>query len=182
MNGTPGAPTDGKLSLDEPALFLTTQSTLPVLTSLAFAFSVGAIALAANRDWPQTDFPLLAISNKQLGAHCFGFAALMFLFATNACVRSHSWDYGALSPERIKELNLTDDSHYKDRCYTNRNDWHRFAAVTYNAGALLLLVGLAALFWKIYPVLSFVYAGCAMIFATVKAATWCIAWYVRRTS
>jgi hypothetical protein len=149
--------------LDRPALFITTQTTLPVLTSLAFAFSVGAVALAAGQDWPRTDLPRLPWSNKEVAVTCFGVAALMFLLATNACVRSHAWDYGALSPERIAELELSSDAAYKERCNDKRNVWHQFAAVTYNLGALLLLTGLASLFWGVYGLLSLIYGGVVVV-------------------
>lgn len=149
--------------LDRPALFITTQTTLPVLTSLAFAFSVGAVALAAGQDWPRTDLPRLPWSNKEAAVTCFGVAALMFLLATNACVRSHAWDYGALSPERIAELELSSDDNYKKRCKNKRKGWHQFAAVTYNLGALLLLIGLASLFWGVYGLLSLIYGSVVVV-------------------
>jgi hypothetical protein len=146
-------------TLDRPALFLTTQTTLPVLTSLAFAFSLGAVALAAGRDWPLTDLPVVPWSNKQVAVTCFGIAALMFLIATNACVSSHAWDYGALSPERITELHLSEEAAYKQRCQKKRNLWHKVAALSYNGGALLLLAGLAALFQGVHDFLSVIYGA-----------------------
>jgi hypothetical protein len=51
----------------EPALFVTTQTTIPVLTQLMVAFSLAAVGIAASSNWSATiRFPFHELTTKEI--------------------------------------------------------------------------------------------------------------------
>lgn len=142
---------------DEPALFITTQTTIPQLTAIMFAFSLAMLAFSASAEWPDKSI-LIGITTKNLAFALLGVSAFFFIIATTSCVKSHAWDYWALSKERRDDDGLSNDENYKNRCKSRSRSWHRLAVWTYNLGFMTVMLGVFFLFWPISRITSVTFA------------------------
>jgi hypothetical protein len=134
----------------EPALFTTTQTTIPILTQIMAGFSLAAIAIAASAA-SSISIPCLPfeLTTKGVSLALIGLSALLFLFATEACIKSQAWDYFVLSEDRRKFIDLSDTEDYIDKCLTERDSWHRIAVWSYRLGIISIMLGTAFLFWPL---------------------------------
>lgn len=137
----------------EPALFLTTQTTIPILTQMMVAFSLAAVAIAASATW-STPIPLLDATTKDLSLWFIALSVLFFVFATEGCIKSHSWDYFAVSLERREYWNYKDTREYIDKCVNHSKRWHSRAVWSYRIGVFLIVLGAASLFWPLSRITS----------------------------
>jgi hypothetical protein len=155
---------------DEPALYITTQTTIPILTTLMFTFAVAMIGVIASGKWPISVLPLspsYQVNTRDVAYVLIGVSALLFIFATEACVRSHAWDYFAISDEHRKFSNISEDEGYKHDCSYHSRVWHAFAALAYTFGLILIMCGIGVLFLRvsyIISILSFSYASIETLF------------------
>lgn len=133
--------------ITEPALYLTTQTTLPQLTALLFALSIALIAVSINIDWNAEPLPLISLGNTEAALFLFSLSAMLFVFSMSACVKSHAWDYFSLSEERREYLGIGRDKKYISNCQERRNYWHSRAVRSYFCGFIFLLIGIILLFW-----------------------------------
>jgi hypothetical protein len=138
---------------DQPALFITTQTTIPQLTALMFAFSLAMLAFATSAEWPDTSL-LIGITTKNFAFALLGVSAFLFIIATTSCVKSHAWDYWTLSKERRDDDGLSDDVNYKQRCKKRSHAWHRIAVWSYNSGFILVILSVSLLFWPVSKITS----------------------------
>lgn len=136
------------LTPDEPALYLTVQATLPRLTTSMFAFSLAAIGFLAKGGWEDQSVPLLwfTLSTHQVSFACFGLAVICFHLATEGCVKSHAWDYEALSKDRRASEGISDDAHYKERCRVKLEKVFRRTVWAYRFGFFFVMIGCSVLF------------------------------------
>ncbi len=144
---TPQNPTGAKAT--EPALYVTTQTTIPILTQIMAGFSLAAIGVAGSATWSETLPLLYQPSTKNISLSLLSISALLFLFATEACVKSQAWDYYALSDERRKFDDLRDTVNYISVCINESHKWHRIAVWSYRFGIISIMLGVAFLFWPI---------------------------------
>ncbi|MCK6630141.1 MAG: hypothetical protein L6R45_33820 [Anaerolineae bacterium] len=135
-----------KKQVTEPALFIIAQNTLPLVTTVMFAFTAAMIGIVATRNTPgfqdNSSLILLVV------------AALLFLFASEACAKSLAWDYYSLSEERRKADNLSDAEIYIKYCARQSEFWFKIAVWTYRIGLGVVLFGVAVLLWPISYIAS----------------------------
>jgi hypothetical protein len=132
----------------EPALLLTVQNTLPVLTTLLFTLSLAMIGFIGTAEkWLYFDLPTGG-SSKDLALWLLSASAFLFLLTATCCVKAHAWDYYSITLERRKEEGLSSEGRYKNRCWTYSWLWHKVAIWSYTFGVFALLLGVAILFWK----------------------------------
>jgi hypothetical protein len=150
----------------EPALFITAQTTIPTLTEIMSAFSIGLIAIVAA--FSGTSNPLLwGITLKDLALVMLGFSALLFWLATESCIKSQAWDYYAVSKERRTADNLSTEADYIASCLEVSRDWYVRAVYAYRFGGISMILGVAILFWPISRLTSVamgLYVPCYEIF------------------
>jgi hypothetical protein len=143
-----------KKLFDEPALYITTQTTVPLLTTVMLTFSAVLIAIAAlNLTKLSVLLPLIHVSLSDAALTSLSIAALLFVFTTEGCVKSQGWDYFAVSQERRDFENLEDAPAYKEYCLRRSKLWHTLAAWAFNYGTFFQLLGVMFLVW---PFASFV--------------------------
>ncbi|MGE0013233.1 MAG: hypothetical protein AB7S62_13485 [Azoarcus sp.] len=155
-------------TVDQPALFIATQTTIPTLTGIASALCLGAVALAASDRWPQRCVPWLDIASGQVAILFLSIAAFAFLLAAHCCVNSHAWDIHAMSDARRSDWGIDNTPAYTKRCIQRCKLWHVLAASSYNIGNTTMLIGLCALFLKVAPLVSALSA--TILIATLAAA------------
>lgn len=155
-------------SVDQPALFIATQTTIPTLTSIASALCLGAIALAASDGWPGTVMPWLDVPSTNLAILLLSVAAFAFLLTAHCCVSSHAWDIHAMSDQRRSDWEIDQTPEYTQRCIERCMLWHVLAAYSYNTGSTFLLLGLCVLFLDVAPVVSLL----AVIFLVTSLVDW----------
>jgi hypothetical protein len=157
----------------EPALFLTAQGTLPRLTTAMFAFSLAAIGLVGRTDWPAWHYTLgeYEFSTTTIAFALFAVAVLAFHRATEGCVKTHGWDYFALSAERRKGEGISDHADYIGDCRTRMTLWFRRTIIAYRLGFLAVMTGAAVLFAPMSPVaaaiIALYVAGSLLYWATI---------------
>ena len=158
---------------DEPALFITTQKTLPVLTTLMFGFSMGMLAIAATVEL--TPIILLStVTNIDAAYILLGLSAMLFIESTASCVKSHGWDYYSISMERRDNENISKVESYIKMCLKRNKLWHLIAAYCYNIGLFTVLSGAAFL------ALSFSKIAALIITATIVANLYFLIFSIRR--
>jgi uncharacterized membrane protein YqjE len=133
----------------EPALFLATQTTIPVLTQMMAGFSLAAVAIAASATWSATIPFLFQPTTREVSLVLISLSVLFFIFATTACIKSQSWDYFAVTEERRNYDNLQDTATYINKCLRERKTWHGIAVRAYRLGVLSIILGAAFLFWPL---------------------------------
>lgn len=137
-------------TLDQPALYLTTQTTLPALGALAAGFNFAAIGFVLTvTGITHSVIPFVGLNTKEISIFLLTLSSFLFLFSVTACVKSHAWDYHALSNEQRSALEISTDIGYQSRCDNRSRLWHRFAAWSYNSATFIFLFGLSALMWDI---------------------------------
>lgn len=135
---------------DQPALYVTTQTTLPALSALAAGFNFAAIGFVlTDTGITHSVIPFVVLDTKEISIFLLTVSSFLFLFSVTAWVKSHAWDYHALSTEQRSALEISIEEHYKSRCNTRSRLWHRFAAWGYNTATFLFLIGLSAMMWDI---------------------------------
>lgn len=139
---------------NEPALFATTQVTVPVLTTAMFAFSLAVIGIASDSGWQSIPLPLMGLQTKDIAFVLLGVSALSFLSATEACIRSHAWDFYAIPTGRLKIEKISEDPSYIAHCMSQNRLWHKYAVWAYRAGFVSVLSAVVVLFWPVSPVTS----------------------------
>jgi len=175
-----------------PALFLSTQSTIPRLTAILASFSLAMIAIAVRGGWESSsiEFRGIQLQSLPIAVALLGTAALLCIVSTEACVNSHGWDYSGLSSDRITDWNLPprSDAAYAALCAGRTRLWHRIAVWCYGLGSMFCLLGLAIIFWPEERAISWVllgYLGLRFVFALVcrflpERALTIGDWFVRR--
>lgn len=133
---------------NEPALFITTHEAIPILTTLMFGFSIAMIGVASDSAWQSHSLTLLVLQSdtKSLAFILLSVSAVIFLFATEACLKSYAWDYFSIPDEYRKFEHLSEDDYYKKRCISRSRLWHMFAVWAYGAGFAFAMLGVAFLF------------------------------------
>lgn len=142
----------------EPALYVTTQTTLPVLTQLMAAFSLAAVGIVASSTW-STTIPFLQLTTKEISLGLFATSVFLFVIATESCIKSHSWDYFSVSDERRKFWNLSTDPPYIEKCLKLSKLWHSRAVWFFRVGVFLSILGAAFLVWPLSRMTSWLIAG-----------------------
>jgi hypothetical protein len=134
--------------LDEPALLLTVQTTVPVLTTLLFTLSLTILGfLFTVEKWPDYNILGTGIMTKDVALWMLSLAAFLFLLVVVACVKSHAWDYHTLSKERRSDEKLSSEEHYVAKCENHAWSWYKAAIVGFYIGTSCLMAGVAALFY-----------------------------------
>jgi hypothetical protein len=163
--------------LDEPALPLTIQTTIPVLTSLLFTLSLAMLGFIVSVEkWPSWVLPVIGSSSKDVVLWLLPLSAFLFLFTATGCVKAQAWDYFSIGSERRTEEKLSNEQVYVNKCYNYSWTWYKVAIWSYTFGVILLLLGIAVLFWpvsRITSVMALVSIGLPLI---VKLAD---AWFSR---
>jgi uncharacterized protein YegP (UPF0339 family) len=153
----------------EPALLITTQTTVPVLTQLMVAFSLAAVGIAASSDLHTTiRFSLFELTTREITLGLFVVSVFLFVFATESCIRSHSWDYFAVSDERRRFLGFSDDRQYIMKCLKLSETWHALAVWSFRVGMLFTIVGAAFLVWPLAHRSSYLIAVCVPVSVIVS--------------
>ena len=148
--------------LNEPALLLTAQTTVPVLTTLLFTLSLailGFIVTVEDSKWPKADI-YEKITTKDVALWLISISALLFLITVGACVKSHAWDYYTLPKERRDAEGLSEAPHYTVRCENHAWAWYKLAIWGFYVGTWLLMAGVAAYFYPksiLIPILTLAY-------------------------
>lgn len=161
----------------EPSLYISTQTTIPVLTQIMTGFSVGALAIAASAPdkWSVDTIFLFNLTVRDWAFILFGISALSFLFTTEACVKSQSWDYFILSQERRDFNNTSDLKAYVEYCIVKSRLWHKTAVWAYRLGIMAIMLGLAVLFRHISLFISVIFVlyliGTGVVFFIEKRIT-----------
>lgn len=159
---------------DEPALYITTQTTIPILTTLMFGLSLGILALAAGKDWPTGQLPSWAfhLQSKDTSLVLLGLASLLFLISTEACVKSHGWDYFALPEECRSRERLSTNNSYLERCSKRSQLWHKLAVYAYLLGFIMVLLGLSSALHPTCSTLSLILLVYLIVSLLVRVACW----------
>lgn len=139
----------------EPALFLATQTTIPILTQMMAGFSLGAVGIAASATWSTTIPFLFQPTTREVSLVLLSVSVLFFVFATAACIKSQSWDYFAVPEERRNYDNLQDTVAYIDKCLKERKIWHGIAVRSYRLGVVSIILGAAFLLWPLSRLTSY---------------------------
>ena len=164
-------PSDQGFELDEPAMPLTIQTTIPVLTTLLFSFSLAMIGVIATvKDWPSQPLCLLNRESKTIALWLWSMAAFFFLFSVIGCVKAHAWDYYALPQERRDAEGLSTKSSYKNRCSNFCWAWYKIAILNYYFGLATLLLGISALFYAVSTFTTVLALVCLFLPWLVKIA------------
>ena len=125
--------------VDEPALLKTTQSTIPLLTTLLSTFSLGALGYISSNATISNGFSNFSIM----------LSGLLFIISTWACVKSHAWDFSQVSEEFLEQyynVKLFSKDLYFERCCKRVRFFHKVAVILFWWGYVLLLFGIAFLF------------------------------------
>jgi hypothetical protein len=165
----PGTQNAASAERDLPALFVTTQTTIPLLTTAMFAFSLGLIGVAAITDWPTVTLPQCSIGTRDVAFPFLALSSFLFLFSTEACVVSHAWDYYQVPQERRDHDRLSKETTYIARCLKHSTAWHARAVWAYRIGFIAATLGLLFLFWPVSIVTSLL-AGVWAVASTVFIA------------
>jgi hypothetical protein len=129
----------------EPALYLSTQTTVPILTQIMAGISLALITVALSVQKSVEIWGGIDTSNVALTL--FGISAVLFWLATEACINSQGWDYFALSQERRDYKDLSTDKSYIDDCGNESEHWHTLAVRLYRFGGGFVVCGVLVLIW-----------------------------------
>src|SRR5437016_6283890 len=117
--------------MDEPAVTITAQTTLPLLTTVMLTLSVILVAIVGLQpEQPSIQFLNITIKNWTI-VLLLG-AALSFAISTEKCTKSQAWDYFSISEERRNFELLEDTEEYKSHCLRKVKVHYKFAAITYS--------------------------------------------------
>jgi hypothetical protein len=133
---------------DEPALYITTSTTLPVLTTALFAFTLAAMALQPRPLEPGRIDVAVSAFLADAAPMMLALGALGFLFATVSCLRAHAWDYSVMNETYIKMHNVCTDPEYQKTCLDEQKMWHARAVRGYRFGLGSALLGFASQVWS----------------------------------
>ena len=137
--------------IDEPALFLTAQTTLPVVAALGAAIAIALIPLSEITRYVERIAVVIAV-----------LALLAFVVSVQSCVKVHGWDIGSLGPNRREELaSLSSEAIL--RCIERRGMWYFLAAHTFNIGWLLVLASIALIFYHRELVVTYIATGFVLL-------------------
>jgi hypothetical protein len=154
---------------DEPALPLTVQTTVPVLTTLLFTLSLAMIGFVGSVEkWPFYTVPLVKTSSKDIALWLFSSSAFLLLFTSIGCVKAHAWDYYSIPSERREEEALPSTQSYKNKCWNYSWLWYKFAIWCYTVGVITLLLGIGILFWPMSKVTSILSLICLLLPLLIK--------------
>lgn len=169
-----------------PALFITTQTTIPVLTTALFAFSLVMIDVGTGNSlkseeiclpsWQQTATCLWQFKTTDAAYALLGIAAVAFLFSTQACVQSHAWDYYSIPAEQRAALKLSVEESYIKECTEKSENWHRWAILSYRVGILCGMYGVGFLFWSVSKIVSILTASYGTIIVIIGLCDSLIRW------
>lgn len=138
------------VELDEPAMPLTTQTTVPMVTTLLFTLSLAMIGFIGTVEkWPYTTVWVIGKSSKDVSLWLLSLSAFLFLFTALGCVKAHAWDYFSISTERRTEEGLSSTASYVNKCWNYSWLWYKLAIWSYSLGAISLLLGVSLLFWPV---------------------------------
>jgi hypothetical protein len=166
------------VELDEPALPLTIQTTIPVLTTLLFTLSLAMIGFIVSvQNWESFSLPILGSPSKDVALMLLSLSAFLFLFTATGCVKAHAWDYYSISPERRTEERLATTDSYINKCWNYSWVWYKVAIWSYSLGVIFLLLGTATLFWKVSKFTSILSIVCLIMPLLIKAAD---VWFSRK--
>jgi len=147
----------------EPALYVTTQSTLPTRIASLLAVSLAVMGFASNTGWSSIALPLLRLTTKDVAFFLLGISVLALSSAAEACVKSHAWDYFALSEERRKFEKISTRQGYIEYCYGKKKLGHRRAVRDYRIGFYSVLFGMSFLLWPVSRTTSLLMATCTFV-------------------
>jgi hypothetical protein len=146
------------VEIAEPASYFSGQTTLPVVSTVLFAFSGAIIGAMAQTGFPDGEIrvPLMNVTATtiEVGFLVVGLAALTFLLASERAISAQAWNVRALSLESTNRLYLSNDLDYVlkvDKAMTRNHSW---AVSLYNLGVYILLAGIAVAFCPVSAGLS----------------------------
>lgn len=130
-----------------PAIHISTQTTIPLLSQILAGFSIALIPISITSGLNEFLNTTNTIDTKTIAIICFGLSAFFFWSTTESCINSQSWDYFILSEKYLKHINLSGSESYLNKCIAECEHWHTMAAVLYRIGLLLIVVGVMFLLW-----------------------------------
>lgn len=136
-----------KKVVDQPALYRTAQTTIPVLAQIMTGVSLALIAISIDVT-QNAVIDAININAKDMALIMFVISAFLFWMSTEACVKSQAWDYYFLPEEQRKILNLSDDKKYIVSCSEQSKWWYKVAVILYKIGSVSIFIGIIAL---LYP-------------------------------